>query len=72
MSRKLVCARTSHVASGFVSKNGRPERTTDFVSTTIRFTEPQYNWIKEEAAKLGVSAVELLRRIIDERRSKAA
>lgn len=35
---------------------------------SIIFTEPQMKWLEKEAAKLGVSVAELVRRIIDEKR----
>lgn len=35
---------------------------------SIQFTEKQYEWLVNEAKRLGVTFAEFLRRIVDERR----
>lgn len=40
------------------------------VQRGIVFTKPQYKWIKERAKELGVSVSEIVRRIVDDVRSK--
>ena len=35
---------------------------------TIRFTAPQFAYLRAEAAKLGISLADLVRRIIDQHR----
>ena len=42
------------------------------VPLTVRFTEPQLAWLRVEAAKFGVSIGDMVRRIIDEHRERAA
>jgi hypothetical protein len=37
--------------------------------TTINLTPPQLTWLRREAQRLGLTLGELLRRIIDERRT---
>lgn len=37
---------------------------------TITFTEPQAEWLKTEAARLGVPLSELVRRIVDQFRGR--
>lgn len=36
----------------------------------IQFTAPQLDYLKREAARLGISVAELVRRILDEQREK--
>jgi len=36
---------------------------------TFSLTDPQLAWLQKEAKKLGISTGELLRRLIDERRT---
>jgi hypothetical protein len=36
----------------------------------VQFTEPQLDYLRKEAARLGVSISELVRRVIDEHREK--
>ena len=36
----------------------------------MTFTQPQYDWLREEAERLGISVSDLLRRIVDERRER--
>lgn len=40
------------------------------IKRLISFTEPQLQWLEKEAERLGISVPELLRRIVDEARSK--
>lgn len=37
---------------------------------TVDFTDPQMEWLRKEAYRLGVTITELVRRIIDEAREK--
>lgn len=37
---------------------------------TIGFTAPQHEWLETEAARLGVSLGELIRRIVDQYRQR--
>jgi len=37
---------------------------------TVTFTQPQYDWLREEAERLGISVSDLLPRIVDERRER--
>lgn len=34
----------------------------------ISFTEPQLEWLKQEAKRLGISVAELVRRLVDQAR----
>lgn len=36
----------------------------------ISFTQPQLQWLEQEARRLGISVPELLRRIVDDARQK--
>lgn len=38
------------------------------IKIVVSVTEPQQDWLKAEAARLGISVAELVRRIIDEKR----
>lgn len=38
------------------------------VKQVISFTPQQLEWLKEEAARLGISVAELVRRIVDQAR----
>jgi hypothetical protein len=40
------------------------------VRQTITFTEAQFAWLKAEAARLGITVADLLRRLIDEGRDR--
>lgn len=40
-----------------------------FHRQTIPFTQPQIEYLKAEAARLGISVADLVRRIIDQHRS---
>lgn len=40
------------------------------IKRMVSFTEPQWQWLEQEAKRLGISIPELLRRIIDEARKK--
>lgn len=37
---------------------------------TITFTQPQIEYLKAEAARLGISVADMVRRIIDQHREK--
>lgn len=38
------------------------------IRTTLTLTEPQLNWLRDEAARLGLSVGELIRRLLDQAR----
>ncbi len=38
------------------------------IKHTISFTSQQWAWLEKEAARLGISVAELIRRIVDEKR----
>lgn len=38
------------------------------VRLNAKFTEPQSDWLRLEAKRLGIGVAELLRRIVDEKR----
>lgn len=38
------------------------------IKIVISVTEPQQEWLKAEAARLGISVAELIRRIVDQKR----
>jgi predicted DNA-binding ribbon-helix-helix protein len=40
------------------------------VRQTVTFTKPQYDWLKAEAERLGISVSDLIRRLIDEGRDR--
>ena len=46
-------------------------KTTSLTMIPIRFTEPEVAWLRDEAAELGISLAELVRRLVDEARRKA-
>lgn len=46
----------------------RPHCSKDMSRETIRFTAPQFAYLRAEAAKLGISLADLVRRIIDQHR----
>jgi len=37
---------------------------------TVTFTQPQYDWLRSEAERLGITVSDLLLRIVDERRER--
>jgi Ribbon-helix-helix protein, copG family len=39
---------------------------------TVSLTEPQIAWLRAESARLGISVSDMIRRIIDEHRERAA
>jgi hypothetical protein len=44
--------------------------TTPLVKKIFNLTVPAYEWLRDEAADLGISTAEFLRRVLDERREK--
>ena len=38
------------------------------IKHTISFTPQQWEWLEQEAKRLGISLAELIRRIVDEKR----
>lgn len=40
------------------------------IQRSVVFTKPQMKWLKEQAARYGISIAEVVRRIIDEKREK--
>lgn len=50
------------------SASGTKLLTSKHVTRSVQFSEPQYQWMRERAAALGITIVELLRRIVDNAR----